>query len=417
MKFSEYTITQKPEQSVDPLGFTQPFGALRSRWYAQFTVLSNSPAYHGVLALVYQLLAERETTPGMEKFTRRFREAECLWGLANVTAGQSILNVTKYQAILEGRSSIALKDIGYSNAIFRSLAYGTLGHYSNPSVAWCFLERGAARLTPLGNQLADAFATRERQSLRGALERWLDGKAITSAELQTLGNAYSIDKTPLGAERKVWRAAVHAWCNHAPDTRAIWTDPPTADELQTLRDDAAAYRNFFPVMATRFPRLAQSFEQADRFEAMSAVCLFLFEREYLLCHDAGPALPAPGDVESQLAAALARLAKEYMAQNFNHDTKGLFGALAVASGHSAITTIIMRHHVDHQKGKNTQPYMDNGELRVRDRFDRQAFTALHEELADQDSANERVALLTYRYRRDWHFDRAVRYARYFGEKV
>ena len=417
MKFSEYTITATPEQSVDPLGFSQPFGALRSRLFAQFTVLSNFPAHHGFLALVYQLLAKRKFTPGMDRFTHRFREVECLWGLANVAAGQSILNVTKYQSILVGRDSLALKDIGYSNAIFRSLAYGTLGHYSNPSVAWGFLERGAARLTPLGTQLADAYAARERQSLLVALERWLDGKTITTAELQTLGNAYAIDKPPRHAEEKVWRAAVDAWCKRAPDTSALWTDPPTAEELQVLRADPAAYQNFFLVMAKRFPHLAQSFEQAGRFETMSAVCLFLFEREYLLCHDAGPALPAPGAVESQLAAALARLAKEYMAQNFNHDTKGLFAALAVASGHSAITAVIMRHHVDHQRAKDTQPYMENGELRVRDRFDRQAFTTLHEELTGQASANEQVNLLTYRYRRDWHMDRAARYARYFGENL
>lgn len=417
MKFSEYTITAKSEQSIDPLGFTQPFGALRNRLYAQFTVLSNAPVYHGVLTLIYQILAERKITPDKDRFAQCFREAECLWGLANVTVGQSILNVTKYQAILEGRDSLALKDIGRGNAIFRSLAYGTLGHYSNPSVAWGFLKRRATGLTPLGSQLADAFATRGRQSLRATLEQWLDGKVITRTDLEALGNAYGIDSPPPRAEKDAWQAAVETWRKNAPDTSMLWIDPPDKDQLQALRTNTAAYRDFFPAMAKRYPRLAEAFAQAGRFEAMSAICLFLFEREYLLCHDAGPVLPTAGALEDQLASALAHLAHEYMARDFNHDTRGLFATLSIASGHSATSAIVLRHHLLHQKAKNTQPYMENGELRVRDRFDRHEFTALHEELSSQASADQQLALLTYRYRRDWHVDRALRYTHYFRESA
>ena len=78
MKFSEYTITAKPEQSVDPLAFIQPFGSFRNRSYPQFTVLSNTPAYHGMLALAFQILGKRMAEPGKDDFARRFREVEIL---------------------------------------------------------------------------------------------------------------------------------------------------------------------------------------------------------------------------------------------------------------------------------------------------------------------------------------------------
>ena len=42
---------------MDPLGFLSPYTALQDKLFKQFTVLSNLPAYHGVLALVYKWLA------------------------------------------------------------------------------------------------------------------------------------------------------------------------------------------------------------------------------------------------------------------------------------------------------------------------------------------------------------------------
>jgi len=398
---------------MDPLGFTQPFGALRSRLYSQFTVLSNFPAYHGILALIYQLLAQRKITPSNNDFAQRFRQAESLWGMANVATEQSILNVTKYRAILEGRHSFTLKDIGRGNAIFSSLAYGTLGHYSNPSVAWGFLERGAERLTPLGTRLADAFATRSGRSMRAALEQWLDGKSITRSSLEKLGGVYGIDKLPSPAEKKAWLDALDEWYLRAPVTKELWTTPPDENDFKALQADAAAYQNFFPTMAARYPSLAKVFMQAGRFETMSALCLFLFEREYLLCHDAGPALPAAGTLENKLATSLIKLAQQYRMPDFNDDTRGLFALLAEASNHAAVANIILNHHVGHQNAKNTQPYMENGELRLRDRFNRDEFTSLHEELSCKATTGEQLALLSYRYRRDWHIHRALRYSQYF----
>ena len=418
MKFSEYTIIAKPEQSVDPLGFTQPFGNLRSRLFPQFTVLSNSPVYHGILTLIYQVLAKKKVTPSQTGFARFFREAECLWGLANVAAGQSVLNVTKYQAILEGRTSLTLAEIGRNNAIFRSLAYGTLGHYSSPSVTWSFLERGAQRLTPLGDRLGDAFSTRNKQSLSSALEEWLNGQSIRISKLEALGKTFGIENPPSRTEQRVWQDAVQIWRDRTPETRGLWTDPLDEAELQALRKDAATYKDFFDHLSDRYPRLKKLFEQLSRFETMSAICQFLFQREYLLCHDASKKLPKSGPLEKNLSTMLIKIAQYYTINNIFFDTKSLFYSLSKALDYKIIPYIIIRHHIEHQKSKNTLPYMEeNGEMIVRERFDRQQFTTLHEELSHLKTTEAQLALLTYEYRRDWHFDRALRYNRYLRGKV
>lgn len=414
MKFSEYTITEQPESSVDPLGFTQTFSALRSRLFPQFTVLSNAPTYHGVLALIYQIQQERKSKK--ESFSIAFRKAECLWGLATASAGKSILNVTKYQAILEGRDSISLKNIGPTNAVFRSLGYGTLGHYSNPSIAWGFLKRGGISLTPLGEELAGSVAKRGNQMLLEQIKNWLDGDTILLTDLTDLGKAYELDAAPNKDEKKIWQAALTDIVIRKPEISDLWADIPNEIELDELRKDEVSYKDFFPQMAKRFPKLKTTFRLIHYFEIISAICAFIFEREYLLCSDDEQQRPSEaGELEEQLANALTKCSSDYLASD-GQDTRGLFAELKRASNYQSTADILLTHHVKHQKAKGTLPYMENGKLRVRDRFDRQKFTSLHEEL-NETSDEKRLALLQYRYQRNWHFDRAARYNRYIKDEV
>lgn len=415
MKFSEYTVVARPEQSLDPLGFTQFFSTLRGRLYPQFTVLSNSPTYHGVLTLVYELLATRQLTPGSEDFSRRFREAECLWGLSCVAAGNSVLNITKYEAILTGRDAIRLEDVGRGNALYRSLAYGTLGHYSGPSAAWGLLDQGGKHLTPVGTALAKAFARRGKQSLREAMTRWLDGIAITPDELISLGKAYGLDSPPTDAEREAWEKAVSAWSLRSGPCAVLWKRPLDQEELDSLRKDAMHYHNFFPTLSERYRDLADVLQQARCFETMSALCQFIFTREYLLCHDEGNILP-PGDLEMNVAQQLSKLAQESRATANRQMTRNWMTALADTTDYSSSAELIVQHHIHHQESKGAQPYFDKDRrLYVRERFDRKGFTTLHEELSMLTTPTAQIDYLTFAYRRDWHFDRALRYARYFRE--
>ncbi|MDR8085776.1 hypothetical protein, partial [Acinetobacter baumannii] len=77
------------------------YTALQDKLFKQFTVLSNLPAYHGVLALVYKLLAERGVTPEHKDFSLQFRRAEILWGVLHTadSTSSSVLNITKYSAL------------------------------------------------------------------------------------------------------------------------------------------------------------------------------------------------------------------------------------------------------------------------------------------------------------------------------
>lgn len=416
MKFSEYTLIERAEQSVDPLGFMQPFGSLRGQLYGQFTVLTNSPVYHGVLAVIYQVLAKRNITPAQKDFSKKFRQAECLWGLANVAAdirGQrGLLNVSKYQSLLKDRDAISLPDIKERDAIFARLGYGTLGHYSSSSVQWGILDRGGRQLTALGHKLADAFDSRGERSLRDALGRWLNKETFTVDQLALLGKFFNLSEPASHDEAEVWQQALKGWCVRHEEIRALWTKPPS-DELRQYRTYERAYTTFFPQLIESykgFDSLQQTLNLAARFEELSALCLFLFEREYLACVDAN--MPQPGQLEDELARRLLELADEYIKLPRAPDVRNLFARLA-AAGHQGVAQVLVDHHVAHQKAKRTMPYIEGGELRIRDRVDQAAYTALREELCKElDQSRNPVELLTYRYKRDWHFDRAQTYARY-----
>lgn len=412
MKFSEYTITAKTEQSLDVLGFSSPFLALRSSLYPQFTVLCNSPLYHGVLALVYRTLSRRPVKKSaVQGFAHRFREAEALWGLSVVAAQGTVLNVTKYQAALQGREIMALSSIGKGNTIFRSLAYGTLGHYGNPSVLWRFLERGATKLTGLGEELAVALDQRKGGELSRAMAAWLDGASFDQETLMALGKTYNLDAQSGKEEREVWRKTIDAWCKGAPITDTLWQTQLPPERLAQLRSNAESYKDFFVYLRENYPTLKATLTHAEHFEAISAVCRFLFDGEYLRQHQAGNQVAYANGVEIELATSLVSMADAYLKLNPRAEPRGLFTQLAAADGHGEVCGKIVAHHVANQKAKGALPYIEDGRLRVRDRVDRQAYAGLYERLETLDR-EQHVGMLAYHYRRDWHVDRAQGYLRY-----
>lgn len=412
MKFSEYTVTAKPGLMMDPLGFTQPQGALRNLLFRQFTVLSNYPAYHGLLALVYQVLAERKVTPAKPEFSRTFRELEALWGMANVAAGGSVLNVTKYRSILEGRKEVSLSGIPKRSTVFSSLAYGVLGHYASPSIVWGLLDKSGTHLTELGTALANAFAEHDGHSMRATLHAWMDNKNIPLATLVALGDAYAVLGPAPKTEQDAWIRIIDAYCDRVPTVRDLWTSPMSKDELGAFYTDAQYYQSFFPELCMRYSRLGQEFTLIETFERMAAIVQFVFEREYLSCQDGTGNSFEAADLEEQLSLVLCQLASDYVLKDGHQDTKGLFAKLAGASAYAAVADIVKTHHVTHQKAKGVSPFMQDGKLLVRDKFNKQDFTALREALADLSKPAERLAYVTFRHRRDWHLERAIRYSCY-----
>ena len=70
MNLSEYVITVGSGLFMDPLRFMRPYAALQDLLFKQFTVLSNHPSYHGMLALIYRFLNQKNITPSNKDFSK-----------------------------------------------------------------------------------------------------------------------------------------------------------------------------------------------------------------------------------------------------------------------------------------------------------------------------------------------------------
>ncbi len=70
MFLSEYVVVNRKGGFPDPLGFMRPAGVFQARLFRQFTVLSNHPAYHGILCAEWKYLHDQGRSPGRTGFSR-----------------------------------------------------------------------------------------------------------------------------------------------------------------------------------------------------------------------------------------------------------------------------------------------------------------------------------------------------------
>jgi len=413
MKFSEYVVLGRQGLMMDPLGFLSPYTALQDKLFKQFTVLSNLPAYHGVLALIYGVLADAGVTPGQKEFSLQFRRAEILWGVlhAGNGASSSVLNIRKYEALMRDRDSLALADIRKNDRIYASLSYGTLGHYSSPSTTWGILHK-AGRLTERGNELAAAFGKRNGTSLRTAMEAWLKGASWDRQRMDDYAALFETEAPPDRAEAQVWRKLIRDYCERTPAVASLWHQPLSAMENETWQRDAASHAAGFDAWRDRYAPLRTELTQVELFQQLTGLVQHIFEREYLSCAEKGNR-PLPFDeLEEDLADALRMTARAYTQTPEFSDSKGLFASLTDASDYGDAAQRILAHHLAHQKGKGSLPFMEDGEIRVRDKFDMRSYGERRSALAFAAGRSARLALVAFQHRRDWHFQRASRYHSY-----
>lgn len=411
MYFTEYVVTDKVANVVDPLGFMRPAGVLASRMFSQFTVLFNHPAYVGVLCAILQVMAERQL-PLKRGFSLAFRRAEVLWGLAQAAADRPVLNIRRYGRLVESlaRSGAALRlrDIAPADPLFTRLGYGTLGHYLQPCVQWGWVVPDGRSLTAAGHALADAASFRAGLDLRDALRGWLDGDAFDIAQLVALGQAFALDTAPSTAERRCWRERIEDWVGRHPTTAPLWRDPLGIDDLQGLARDAQAHANGIAALPQRYPTLAASMRALADFETLAGVAQFAFDLQLAQAQFDGDQLPplAPG-LLATLAAEAGRLAGvSELLRDRRLDAGGLFASIAVmASQPDALPQVVLRHHVAHQRAKGVAPLIDECGLRLKDRVDRDEFAKTLEELVGSESTAECLRQLAFRSRRDWHLRR------------
>lgn len=225
MKFTDYVVTEAAGNSVDPLGYLRPSGEVSGALFRQFTVLSNHPAYQGFLAFAFGYLAGRSIRPGQREFSRRIRDLEILWGVLNVRAGDSVVNVTKFEPLTHA-DAFRLNEVRRRPALYARLNYGVLGHYSSPSAFWRIIEPKGIGLTPLGSELGEAWRYRARQDFAALADRWMNDQDLYSIDgLDRWGETYHLTAAPEKSEQKVWQALIDGICARDHVIAPIWRSP------------------------------------------------------------------------------------------------------------------------------------------------------------------------------------------------
>jgi len=279
MKFTDYVVTETTGNSVDPLGYLRPSGVVSSNVFRQFTVLSNHPAYQGFLAFAFSYLAGRSITPSKRDFARRVRDLEILWGILNVRAGDSVVNVTKFDPIANF-DSLRLSQVRTRSALYARLNYGVLGHYASPSALWKILEQGATGLTSQGVELATAWRYRQGSDFAHLVDQWLnDDDLFAIDDLETWQTKYRLSAEPEQPEKKIWQSLIEDFCAKDPVIAPLWQKPVPQDilVLSTAKD---TYPLFFPALQTHYSgshELCRRIERCNRFERLSGLVQFVFE--------------------------------------------------------------------------------------------------------------------------------------------
>lgn len=442
MIFSKYIVLEKVPGSVDPLGFLKPTSALADKLFRQFTVLSNHPAYHGFLCCAYDYLRRSGVTPGRRDFTQRFRDLEILWGLVNVwdvspdpagsdtsgikggdaAAAGSILNVTKFKPLLN-ESNLSLPQARSFLPLYQRLNYGTLGHYSSPSIFWGLLDTKGLNLTPMGQRLAEAWRRRGNIDFDELLRQWEAGRpAIEISGFNRAVRLFPIGGEPSSNERSVWLDLIEDYCRSHGDTRQLWKAPLSSEDLSLYVGGATANEKerarlrarFFPTAIEHWQatgELTNRLRLAEGFEFLAAVAQAIFDWEYVARVDeALPNLAVDAAISEALFELLKRHAEPYLALPGAVQPGVLFESMAAAKSSNHLATVVLEHHARHQRSKGAMAYVEGEHVAVRDKVDVNDFGRFVASV--EANPSELPNRLRWRYRRDWHFLRAETWRRY-----
>lgn len=415
MKFTDYVVTETIGNSVDPLGYLKPSGVVSSKVFRQFTVLSNHPAYQGFLAFAFSYLAGRSITPSKRDFARRVRDLEILWGLLNVRAGDSVVNVTKFEPIANF-DSLCLSQVRQRSALYARLNYGVLGHYASPSALWKILEPGATGLTSQGVELATAWRYRQGCDFAQLADQWLnDDDLFVINDLETWQSSYRLSAEPGQPEKKIWQSLIAEFCARDPVIAPLWQKPVT-QEILALSTTEDTYPLFFPTLQTHYAgsnELCRRIERCNRFERFSGLVQFVFEWEYVRRLDeirlkglTQGNLPAV--VTSEIAIAATNLLPDPDEKEFWY----LPATLSAISDHETMAEAILAHHTRHQRSKGASPFISGDTIAVQERVRAMEFVNFFDRMVS--NTTRLVDAVQWRYHRNWHFGRAHEWQRYAG---
>jgi hypothetical protein len=415
MKFTDYVVTETAGTSVDPLGYLKPSGVVSGKVFRQFTVLSNHPAYQGFLAFAFSYLAGRSITPSKRDFARRVRDLEILWGVLNLRARDSVVNVTKFEP-LANLDSVRLSQVRQRPALYARLNYGVLGHYARPSALWKILEPGATGLTSQGIQLATAWRSRQGSDFAHLVDQWLnDDDLFAIDDLETWQTKYRLSAKPEQTEKKIWQLLIEEFCAKDPVIAPLWKKP-VPQEILALSTAEDTYPEFFPKLLTHYAsshELCRRIDRCNRFERFSGLVQFVFEWEYVRRLDEIRLKGlAQGNLPKVVTDEIVIAAKNLLPKPDDKEFWYLPAMLAGISDHETMVEAILAHHTRHQRSKGASPFISGDSIAVQERVRAMEFVNFFDKMVSDTT--RLVDAVQWRYHRNWHFERAHEWQRYAG---
>jgi len=415
MKFTDYVVTETTGSSVDPLGYLKPSGVVSSKVFRQFTGLSNHPAYQGFLAFAFSYLAERSITPSKRDFARRVRDLEILWGILNVRAGDSVVNITKFDP-LANLDSLRLSQVRQRPALYARLNYGVLGHYASPSALWKILEPGATGLTGQGDKLATAWRYRKGSDFTQLADQWLnDDDLFAIKDIESWQTKYRLSAIPENSEKVVWQSLINEFCAKDPIISSLW-QKPVPQKILDLSSAEGTYPLFFPTLQTHYAghdELCRRIERCNRFERLSGLVQFAFEWEYVRRMDEIRVVGlTQGNLPAVVAREIANAATKLLPEPDEKEFWYLPGTLSTIADHETMADAILAHHTRHQRSKGASPFISGDTIAVQDRVRAKEFVNFFDKMVSDPE--QLVGAVQWRYHRNWHFGRAYEWQHYAG---
>ncbi len=416
MKFTEFVVTETAGNSVDPLGYLKPSGEVSSGLFSPFTVLTNHPAYQGFLAFAFSFLEEKSVKPGHRDFPRRVRDLEILWGVLSVRGGDPVINVTKYEPLID-QDSLRLSGAWNRPALYARLNYGALGHYGRPSKTWGILQSNGAGLSKNGSALANAWQHRSGWDFADLAGRWMSSQVdlFDEKKLADWADVFRLEADPMVEERNVWKALINDLRCREPVIAPLW-EKLIPKEILDLGGSEDTYFSFFPGLLKHYeshPELCRRIELCKCFEQLSGLVQFVFEWEYVrrMDHVKNFGLTAK-DLPQQVTKDIRDAAGAFRAVQGQREFWALPSALDNATDYSSIVATILSYHAAHQRSKGASPFISGEAIAVQDRVDSQTFVPFFDAVAK--APNTLVSATQWRYHRNWHFERAHLWQQYAG---